>query len=235
MDVLRSCYTSTWRFPGGYEVPGRFYFNDGAEPYPHLHYFGSANWHRGDGTEWPAYGEIDQAARPWHNGSFAPPPPPAQPAIPPEDQLGGDDQVQGVVPAGPATWELVQGVPLPCYPPPLPTVDACGDEAIPIRVYALYSGTGPLAGLTIALWFQPTAPNPAWWRHGEPVGCGTLDGDLVCFAGQWFYGTTVNGSFFPADVVTPGLSLWDTVWNQPIPPEVSPCGGSYTVVIRTTP
>ena len=36
--------------------------------YPDWHYLGSRNWHKGDGTPWPTYGEMETTPQRWTNG-----------------------------------------------------------------------------------------------------------------------------------------------------------------------
>lgn len=73
VDWVRSCYSSTWRFPetGDRDVRGYYYFT--REPvrfYPGWSYFGSRNWHQGDGTPWPEFGEKEGVRQQWRDGSF---------------------------------------------------------------------------------------------------------------------------------------------------------------------
>lgn len=70
VDCLRSCYSSVWNFPEVGPVPGYYYFNDKAPPFPGWTFFGSRNWHRGDGSPWPEFGEMEDAKQVWRNGSF---------------------------------------------------------------------------------------------------------------------------------------------------------------------
>ena len=106
--MLRSCYSSVWDFPGHGNIPGYFYFNDDAEPYPGLTYFGSRNWHAGDGTPWPDFGEREDTQQVWRNGSFAI----SKPLV---KILGTAEQVEGEADCPEQTWQLLHGVPAPCW------------------------------------------------------------------------------------------------------------------------
>ncbi len=73
VDFLRSCYSSTWRFPErpGQDVRGYYFFCDPGTPhYPDWSYFGSRNWHAHDGTPDPTFGEKAGVRQRWRNGSF---------------------------------------------------------------------------------------------------------------------------------------------------------------------
>jgi len=70
--MVRSCYTGTWRLPGWGDVTGYFYFADAGTPFlPGWSWLGSRNWHDGDGTAWPVFGEKESTSQIWRNGSFA--------------------------------------------------------------------------------------------------------------------------------------------------------------------
>ena len=70
VDFLRSCYAGYWLFPDNPNpVKGSFYFTDRPH-YEDWHFFGSRNWHQGDGTEWPPFGELEDTPQEWRNGSF---------------------------------------------------------------------------------------------------------------------------------------------------------------------
>lgn len=72
MDVLRSCYTGTWHLPGWGDVAGYFYFADEGTPFlPGWSFLGTRNWHAGDGSSWPTYGEKENTNQIWRGGSFA--------------------------------------------------------------------------------------------------------------------------------------------------------------------
>ncbi len=120
VDVLRSCYASEWRFPGVEgTVAGYFYFNDDAECYDGLTYFGSRNWHAGDGTPWPEYGEIEGAKQRWRNGSFVGRRPAAV-------RVGTADQVEGLAPMPGPTDAGTWGLPMACWPEGPPYI-LCGE------------------------------------------------------------------------------------------------------------
>ena len=47
----------------------QYTFADPGTPwYPDWHYLGSRNWHKGDGTPWPTYGEMETTPQRWTNG-----------------------------------------------------------------------------------------------------------------------------------------------------------------------
>jgi len=76
--MVRSCYKSRWNFPGHPDVPGRFFFAPpDAKFYQDWNYFGSRNWHEGDGTPWPVYGERESVKQGWDAGGFPVRPPDA--------------------------------------------------------------------------------------------------------------------------------------------------------------
>jgi hypothetical protein len=53
-------------------VRGYYYFcRPGTPHYPDWHFFGSRNWHKGDGTPDPLFGETSGSRQTWRNGSFA--------------------------------------------------------------------------------------------------------------------------------------------------------------------
>jgi len=87
VDWLRSCYSSTWRFPSD-SVPTRkgyfFFAPEGTPHYPGWSYFGSRNWHKGDGTDWPDFGELENTRQVWRDGSF--------PTTPPDAKLIGSQE-----------------------------------------------------------------------------------------------------------------------------------------------
>ncbi len=103
VDFLRSCYRGTWNLPAADNVRGYYYFCDPGTPhYPDWHYFGSRNWHQGDGTPWPALGEVETIAQQWRDGSFPTTKPDArrigtQPCI---EGTGQDDIQPGPLIAG---------------------------------------------------------------------------------------------------------------------------------------
>jgi hypothetical protein len=71
MDALRSCYTTTMRFPGVGLVPVRWYWTD-KPPLPLEHVYGSHNHSRSQG--WEDYdtgepGEVWGATRKFYNGA----------------------------------------------------------------------------------------------------------------------------------------------------------------------
>lgn len=60
-------------------VKGYYYFSPlGTPHYPGLHYFGSKNWRKGDGTPEPDFGERDNAKQVWRDGTLPVTPPPAR-------------------------------------------------------------------------------------------------------------------------------------------------------------
>lgn len=98
---------------------GRFYFNDHAPCYDGLTYFTSRNWHEGDRSPWPEFGETEDAQQRWRNGSFPVDPPPAR-------IVGTADQVQGRQPVPPPEGPYVLGLPLACWAD-RPIHDYCPD------------------------------------------------------------------------------------------------------------
>jgi hypothetical protein len=76
VDVLRSCYRSFWNLPGIGVVEGHYRFAPPGSPYyPDWHFLGSRNWHQGDRTPWPEFGELESAKQIWENGSVVEQPP----------------------------------------------------------------------------------------------------------------------------------------------------------------
>lgn len=90
-------------------MAGYFYFNDDAPPYPGLTYFNSRNWHRGDGTPEPPYGEKATTRQTWRDGSF--------PGTKPQPRaLGPREQIEGEAQIGVEDWATIAGVPVACWP-----------------------------------------------------------------------------------------------------------------------
>lgn len=70
--MLRSCYTGTWHLPGWGDVAGYYYFSDEGTPFlPGWSWLGSRNWHDGDGSPWPAFGEKESSGQAYRKGTFA--------------------------------------------------------------------------------------------------------------------------------------------------------------------
>jgi hypothetical protein len=111
VDVLRSCYSSTWNFPGKGHVRGRYYFVDDKRPfYPGWSFFGSANWHRGDGTPWPEFGELEHATRKYDKGAWLT-------GLPLARLIGSQQELEGIpgyVPVSQPT-ALLDGVDTRCW------------------------------------------------------------------------------------------------------------------------
>lgn len=107
VDYLRSCYKGKWLFPGHSEpVEGYFYFADDAPVLSSPHWFGSRNWHKGDGSPWPHYGET-RARHHWRDGSFAG-------QIPPARLVGTEAALAGDAPCPPVGMSLF-GLPVLCW------------------------------------------------------------------------------------------------------------------------
>jgi len=71
MDLLRSCYSTEMQFFDGVDhpIPVKWFFcEEGAQPFPHWHRFGSGNW-ASERANWFGTGEILEAPRPWRDGS----------------------------------------------------------------------------------------------------------------------------------------------------------------------
>ena len=107
--ALRACYSSEWRLPGHESVRATFSFPTTLPCYPGLTHFCSRNYHRGDGTPWPEYGELEDAIQRWRNGSFA------YAAKPDALTLGTREQIEGEAPIPVETWTTLAGVPEPCW------------------------------------------------------------------------------------------------------------------------
>ena len=111
VDWLRSCYSSTWRFPSD-SVPTRkgyfFFAPEGTPHYPGWSYFGSRNWHKGDGTDWPDFGELENTRQVWRDGSF--------PTTPPDAKLIGTQQcIEFGNTSDTAPAALIAGVNISCW------------------------------------------------------------------------------------------------------------------------
>jgi hypothetical protein len=105
---LRSCYSSTWNFFGKV-VKGYYYFSPlGTPHYPDWHYFGSRNWHQGDGTPEPEFGELAGIRQKWRNGSF--------PTTPPDViRIGEQSCIESGSPADNPPPALIAGVDIRCW------------------------------------------------------------------------------------------------------------------------
>jgi hypothetical protein len=115
VDVIRSCYESKWNFPAVGNVRGYYYFSaPGAPFYPGWSFFGSRNWHKGDGTSWPEFGELENTKQKWRDGSFGTTRPDYV-TIGTAAQIDGDDARQPPAPAG-----SLFGVPYGCWPRGVP-------------------------------------------------------------------------------------------------------------------
>lgn len=116
MDWLRSCYSSQWNLPGAGIVPGRYFWSDPAAPaYPDWSYLGSRNWHAGDGSAWPEFGETEEATQTWNNGELG--------QLLPNAVNVGDGSCIGSTIVGPVLSEptgLTRGVDRRCYSIPMP-------------------------------------------------------------------------------------------------------------------
>lgn len=125
--MLRSCYSSTWNLPGEGQVEGQFYFSPEGTPFlPDLSWLGSRNWHSGDGTPWPEFGEIESARQTWRNGAW---PGPGNPPLP--KRIGEVGCLEAEAP------ELVQitwrgGLPATCF---------VEDQDMPIGMIVGYAGS----------------------------------------------------------------------------------------------
>jgi hypothetical protein len=114
VDWLRSCHTSVWRFyknsPDALTV-GRFYFCDPNAPaLPYAHDFYSATWTHGDEQSPLRTGPVQDAKRPWFNGSL-------DINFPPPRALGSAAQFDGdlVLPADVNHRTLRAGIPDLCW------------------------------------------------------------------------------------------------------------------------
>jgi len=116
VDWLRSCYASRWNLPTAGEVDGRYFWSaDDALPYPTWSYLGSRNWHQGDGSPWPEFGELETATQRWRNGALG--------QILPNQVNVGDGACIGSDLVGPIISTpigLAQGVDRRCYSVELP-------------------------------------------------------------------------------------------------------------------
>jgi hypothetical protein len=120
VDVVRSCYASKWRFPFSGEIGGFYYFSPPGTPfYEDWHFFGSRNWHNGDGTEWPPFGELEGVRQRWVNGASPFP-------INPDTVISGDRRcVDGSAP-GDSTVPMQRGLPVACWTHSVSFPDAAG-------------------------------------------------------------------------------------------------------------
>jgi len=111
VDFLRSCYRSTWRFPEkqSQNVKGYYFFCDPGTPhYPGWSYFGSRNWHKGDGTPIPPFGELETVRQTWRDGSF--------PVTKPDAVLIGDVAcIEDGQHVGPQPVALIAGLDIRCW------------------------------------------------------------------------------------------------------------------------
>jgi hypothetical protein len=90
-------------------VRGYFYFCDENTPhYPDWSFFGSRNWHKGDGTPIPPFGEKETVRQTWRDGSF--------PTIQPDKvRIGTQDCIEvGTMPETPPA-ALIAGVDIRCW------------------------------------------------------------------------------------------------------------------------
>jgi len=166
VDWLRSCYASRWNLPTAGEVDGRYFWSaDGALPYPTWSYLGSRNWHQGDGSPWPEFGELENAKQSWRNGALGQ-------ILPNQVNVGdgvciGSDLIGPIVsaPAG-----LAGGVDRRCYSVPMPVeTSACTafnpsalqyrftfvgvqDLAFPCSDTSIFNATWTVANLAACTW-----------------------------------------------------------------------------------
>jgi hypothetical protein len=147
VDVVRSCYSSRWNFPDVGEVRGYYYFCGEDQPfYPGWSFFGSRNWHKGDGTPWPEFGELENVKQKWRDGSFAT----TQPAL---VTIGSGPQIAGDLPGPPdRPTQLVAGVDIRCWIPPYKWAnpaaggDQVGGEADSHQVFPSAAAGGDQVG-----------------------------------------------------------------------------------------
>lgn len=109
MDYLRTCYSSRWELPGYGEVRGYYFFNDEAPEYQGWTYLGSRNWHAGDGTEWPPYGELEGVRQRYRKGEFLLPLPEARLLNP------STKEPSEVIDCAPIDVPTFLGIPLTCW------------------------------------------------------------------------------------------------------------------------
>jgi len=127
MDWLRSCYSTTMVFrTGDTPIAVQWYFADeGAQPHPLMHSFGSTNWVNRR-SEAGAIGE-QPGSKPWRDGSK------------PENGGTGQGYAAACALTNPAYWQTgippgvetgpynEQGLPVCCVSgPPMPPIEQCG-------------------------------------------------------------------------------------------------------------
>lgn len=112
MDMVRSCYRTTFNFGNGVVAEGQWFFTaPGAAFFPGLNRFGSLNWLPGPIPD-DGVGEVLGAPRPWANGSYPVVPNGTAPDGPLEDFTTGNN------PASPPLTLNPNGIPLTCVPDP---------------------------------------------------------------------------------------------------------------------
>jgi hypothetical protein len=127
-------------------VKGYFFFCDPGTPhYPDWSYFGSRNWHKGDGSPIPPYGELENAKQAWRDGSF--------PTVKPDATLIGDQScIENGNHVGPQPVALIAGVDIRCWAvrPPWGGIELGGNShARPIHGGLALGGSShaaPIAG-----------------------------------------------------------------------------------------
>lgn len=112
MDVLRSCYRGTWTLPGFGDVRGYYFFTpDNVGTFPGWHFFGSRNWHKGDGNPWPEFGEKENTRQTWVNGAYV------AAVLPPDGIVGTLAEIDGNGPfTTPRPEYLIGGIDSRCWP-----------------------------------------------------------------------------------------------------------------------
>jgi len=155
-----------WNLPGAGEVPGRYFWSaEGAPLYPDWHYIGSRNWHAGDGSPWPEFGELETAKQSWRNGALG--------QIFPNAVNVGDGSCIGSDRVGPiltAPIGLAGGVDRRCYSIPMPqetsacaafnpsatkysfTIVGVQDQVFPCDDTSLFNATWTVQHLSGCIW-----------------------------------------------------------------------------------
>lgn len=109
--MLRSCYRGTWNLPGFGHVRGYYFFTpDHVGTFPGWHFFGSRNWHKGDGNEWPEFGELETTRQTWVNGAYI------AAVLPPDGIVGTLAEIDGDGPfTTPRPEYLIGGLDRRCW------------------------------------------------------------------------------------------------------------------------
>lgn len=247
VEFVRSCYVGQWRlFKDHPELltTGRYVrAPEGTPHYPGWQNFVSSNWVADAETppEPPELGEVTTGNRPWSNGAYRYPYPPA--VVLGEAGCISDGET---LPAVPTVRQTLDGFPAACWvragqmpPDPLPvnwfTPDGLGGyvDGDPIPLW------GDISGLANNLQQTegdppPVKGNDGTWDYAEFTQHSRLDlkrSVELCDAFQLFMVVNLAGSpfatFLRADFQYPSLTVEPTRWiyNTPLNSAIFPIGG----------